>query len=259
MSFLSTPDFRVHYEISGAHDAPVIVFSNSLGTELAMWNSQASAFAEHFRVLRFDGRGQGTSNVPPGPYSIEMLAQDVIDVMDTLSIGRASFCGLSMGGMVGLTLGRKHAPRFHKLVLCNTAPKIGTAESWNSRIEAVRNGGMAAIVPAVLERWFTPAFREGTNPAVEATQQMLLNASPDGYIACCEAVRDMDQRETVSKIHVPTLIVAGASDPVTPPAEGKWLAEHIAGAQYLELPAAHLSNVEAGAQFNTGVLEFLRA
>jgi 3-oxoadipate enol-lactonase len=259
MPFLSTPTLRVHYEISGPSDAPVIVFSNSLGTELTMWNPQASAFAEHFRVLRFDGRGQGGSSVPPGPYSIEMLAQDVIDVMDGLSIGRACFCGLSMGGMVGMMLGRRHAPRFHKLVLCSTSPKIGTAESWNSRIEAVRSEGMAGIVPSVLERWFTSAFRDAANPAVANTRQMLLNARPEGYIACCEAVRDMDQRETVSQIHLPTLIVAGADDPVTPPADGKWLAEHIAGARYLELPAAHLSNVEAAAQFNTEVLQFLRA
>jgi len=224
-----------------------------------MWNPQVDEFKRDFRILRYDTRGQRGSSVTPGPYSMDLLAEDVIVLLDLLKVQRVSFCGLSMGGMIGMALALHHPERLHKLVLCNTSPKIGTMESWNARIEAVNKGGMKAVVEAVLERWFTPAFRAGGHPAVEATHQMLMETPPTGYVACCAAVRDMDQRQAISSIRVPTLVVCGSSDPVTPPAEGRFLAQQIAGAEYVELSAAHLSNVEAAALFNEAVGRFLRA
>lgn len=224
-----------------------------------MWEGQVSHFNQHFRILRYDGRGQKDSSVTPGPYSIDLLAQDVIDLLDALHIQQASFCGLSMGGMIGMRLGQKFPERFQKLVLCNTSPKIGTLESWNARIETVNKCGMAAVVDGVLERWFTPGFRAKGGVQVNATRQMLLESPAEGYVACCAAVRDMDQRDALSQIHVPTLVVAGASDPVTPPADGRFVAEQIPNAKYVEVPAAHLSSVEAAQSFNEAVEQFLRA
>jgi 3-oxoadipate enol-lactonase len=259
MAFLETRTARFRYEMTGPAEAPVLVFSNSLGTDLRMWDGQIDAFKKHFQVLRYDARGQRDSSITPGPYSIELLAQDVVDLLDGLHVQKASFCGLSMGGMVGMTLAQKFPQRLHKVVLCNTSPKIGTLESWNARIETVNAGGMQAVADGILERWFTSTFRITRRAELEVTRRMLLESPPNGYVACSAAVRDMDQRESISAIRVPTLVISGASDPVTPPADGRFVASQIADAQYVELPAAHLSNVEAADLFNEAVERFLRA
>lgn len=259
MPFIETESARFRYELAGPSGAPVLVFSNSLGTDLRMWDGQLSVFKQHFQVLRYDARGQKDSSVTPGPYSIELLAQDVVNLLDGLRIEKASFCGLSMGGMVGMMLAQRFPQRLHKAVLCNTSPKIGTLESWNTRIETVRAGGMEAVADGILERWYTAGFRSSHRSEVDATREMLLESPAKGYVACCAAVRDMDQRETVSAIRVPTLVISGTSDPVTPPADGRFVASQIAGAQFVELPAAHLSNVEAAGLFNQAVEHFLRA
>jgi 3-oxoadipate enol-lactonase len=222
-----------------------------------MWDAQTPAFSQHFRVLRYDTRGHGLSSIPPGPYSLQELAQDVLELLDHIKIPAASFCGLSLGGMTGLWLAR-HAPtRIQKLVACSTAAKLGTPEIWNARINAVRGGGMKAVVPGVLERWFTPAFHASSPETVQTTRQMLETASVKGYAACCAAVRDMDLREDLSSIGVPTLIATATADPVTTPVDGHFLADHIPGARYLELPGAHLFNVESSAEFTAEVLRFL--
>ena len=161
MAFIETKTARFQYELSGRSDAPVLVFSNSLGTDLRMWAAQAEYFKQSFNVLRYNARGQMGSSLTAGPYSIELLAQDVVDLLDGLRIPKASFCGLSMGGMVGMMLGQRFPQRLHKIVLANTSPKIGTLESWNARIEAVNANGMKAVADAILERWFTPGFRSG--------------------------------------------------------------------------------------------------
>jgi 3-oxoadipate enol-lactonase len=180
-------------------------------------------------------------------------------LLDDLGIEHCCFCGLSMGGMIGQWLGVNAPERLTGLVLCNTAAKIGTNESWNTRIELVLNGGVEAAVPLVLERWFTPAFQESAPEVLARTRKMLVSTPAEGYIANCAAIRDMDQRETVRGIAVNTLVIAGSEDRVTPPSEGRYLADTIAGASYIELPAAHLSNVEAPDKFNSAVLEFLVA
>ncbi|MDQ2642394.1 MAG: 3-oxoadipate enol-lactonase [Myxococcota bacterium] len=245
------------YRIDGPDGAPVLLLSNSLGSTAAMWDSQVPALSSRFRVLRYDLRGHGASPLSPEPFDIGALGGDVLELLGELRLERVHFCGLSLGGMIGLWLGA-HAPsRLDKLVLCNTAPKLGPAEIWNSRIEAVRQRGMAAIVTAVIERWFSSGFRDRNPAEVERARQMLLANDADGYAAACAAIRDMDQRADVLEIRVPTLIVAGRYDAATPPSESRWLAERIFGARLLELDAAHLSNVEAGPRFTASLLDFL--
>jgi 3-oxoadipate enol-lactonase len=257
MAFAELLGVRIHYEWSGAENAPVLVFCNSLGTTLEMWEPQMAAFAKHFRVLRYDSRGHGLSSAPPGPYTVEQLADDVVHLLDALKLERVLFCGLSIGGMTGMRLGTVTANRFDKIVLCNTAAKIGTAETWNARIAAVQQGGMKAVASAVIERWLTVQHR-ATHPSETARGvAMLENANPEGYVASCAAVRDMDQRETIKGIRLPTLVLSGTQDAVTPLAEGRFLAERIPGARFTEVNAAHLSNWEAAEEFNREVMNFL--
>jgi 3-oxoadipate enol-lactonase len=257
MAFLEQAAGRIYYEVSGPGTAPALTFSNSLGTDLAMWDLQATHLSRSFRVLRYDGRGHGRSSIIPGPYSIEGLAQDVLSVLDASGIDRTDFCGLSLGGLIGMWLAG-HAPtRLGKLVLSNTAPKIGSAEQWNARIAAVRKGGMPAIVDAVLERWYTADFRLGSPAAIEATRKSLLQTSTEGYVSSCAALRDADLRQAISTIQVPTLIIAGIYDPATTTADGRFMADRIRGSTYVELPAAHLSNIEACDAFTMELAKFL--
>lgn len=259
MPFLELAGARTHYRLEGPASAPVIVFSNSLGTNFSMWDAQALALSARFRVLRYDTRGHGQSSVTPGPFSITQLGRDVVQLLDSLQIERAHFCGLSMGGMIGMWLGVYAANRLNRLVLSNTAAKIGTPEIWNARIDAVRQGGMAAIAEAIIQRWFTPAFIAAAPEKIEQTHRMILSTPPDGYAANCAAIRDMDQRQTISHIAAPTLVIAGSQDPVTTPADARFIAQRIAGAQTVELDAAHLSNIEAAAGFTEVLSQFLAA
>jgi 3-oxoadipate enol-lactonase len=257
MAFAELPGVRIHYEWDGVENAPVLVFCNSLGTTLEMWDPQMAAFENHFRVLRYDSRGHGMSSVPQGPYTVAQLANDVLHLLDALRLERVLFCGLSIGGMTGMRLGTVTANRFDKIVLCNTAAKIGTAETWNKRITAVQQGGMKAVANSVIERWLTADYRAMHPVETARGIAMLENANPEGYVASCAAVRDMDQRETITGIRVPTLVLSGTNDAVTPPAEGRFIAERIPGARFMEVKAAHLSNWEAAEELNREVMNFL--
>ncbi|MBY8945718.1 3-oxoadipate enol-lactonase [Pseudomonas sp. SH10-3B] len=262
MAFVQLAEGELHYQLDGPVDAPVLVLSNSLGTDLHMWDIQIPAFIEHFRVLRFDTRGHGKSLVTEGPYSIEQLGHDVIALLDALDIQRAHFCGLSMGGLIGQWLGINAAERLHRLVLCNTAAKIGTPEIWNPRIEMVLRDGAAAMVAlrdASIARWFTADFAAANPHQARQITDMLAATSPPGYAANCAAVRDADFRQQVSKIKAPTLVIAGTEDAVTPPAGSHFIQQHVQGAEYAEFYAAHLSNVQAGAAFSDRVIKFLLA
>lgn len=259
MPFAKLRDVQIHYDLTGAEHAPVLVFSNSLGTNLRMWDPQVEPFTEHFRILRYDTRGHGQSGVTTGPYTIDQLSWDVVHLLDELHLDHVYFCGLSMGGMIGMFLGANAPKRFRKLVLCNTAAKIGTADTWNARIQAVQNGGMKAVAGAVIERWLTPNYRLAHPAETQATLAMLEAANPQGYVACCAAVRDMDQRSTLASIRVPCLVLTGTHDLATTPADARYLAEAIPGAEYAEVAAAHLSNIEARDEFNRQVLQFLLA
>jgi 3-oxoadipate enol-lactonase len=259
MPIIKSGKARIHYELEGQSGSSVLVFSNSLGTNYSMWDPQAREFRRKLRVLRYDTRGCGQSSLTPGPYSIEQLAKDVLALLDALDFDRVHFCGLSMGGMIGMWLGVSAPERLNKLVLCNTAARIGTPDTWNARIDTVQKSGMKSIAPAVVERWFSPAFHQNAPATISSTQKMIEESNPDGYSACCAAVRDFDFREQVSRIRVPALVVAGALDPATPPADGRFLAHQIPGARYVELNAAHLSNIEDQDRFNNEVAAFLNS
>lgn len=249
----------LHYRLDGPEDAPVLVLSNSLGTDLAMWEPQMPVLGQRFRVLRYDTRGHGLSGLPPAPYQVDRLGRDVLALLDGLGIATADFCGLSMGGMTGMWLG-VHAPeRFRRIVLCNTAAKIGTAEVWNARIAAVRQGGMAAIRDGVIQRWFTAPFIVAKPEAVEKIAAMLGATAPEGYCAACAAVRDMDQRNEIAAISRPVLVIAGREDLATPAQDGRFVADTIPAARYVELPAAHLSNIECEQAFTMALVDFLAA
>lgn len=257
MPIAQLTDIHLHYQFEGPENAPVILFSNSLGATLPIWDPQIPALSKNFRILRYDTRGNGQSSVTPGPYSIEQLANDVLALLDFLHLDRINFCGLSMGGATGQWLGA-HAPqRLHKLILANTTAKFGSPDPWNARIATVQKSGMRAVVPTVLERWFTQSFREKNPAAIEPAQRMLENAHVEGYIANCAAVRDFDSRAYLPTIKIPTLVIAGTHDPSTTPAEARHLAQQIPSAQYLELPTAHISNIEAATQFNAALTTFL--
>src|SRR5487761_2404498 len=199
---------RLHYRIDGDAAAPPLVLANSLGAALVRWEPQMALLAARFRVIRYDTRGHGESEVTPGPCTIAILGADVAALLDALAIPRAHFCGLSMGGMTGMWLGVNAPERIDRLVLANTAAKIGTADLWNARIDAIRKGGMAAVASAVLARWFTPALLEQPTPMVTRLRASFARTSADGYVACCAAVRDMDQRSALPRIQVPTLVIA---------------------------------------------------
>lgn len=256
-TFAAIDGARIRYRLDGPIGAPFLMLSNSLGTNLDMWEPQLPALSRRLRVLRYDSRGHGLSEVTPGPYDIDRLARDVVGLLDELRIERTDFCGLSLGGMVGMWLG-VHAPqRLGRLVLCNTAPRIGSAERWNTRIDAVNKGGVPAIADALLELWLTRRFRDAFPEQAERMRAMLVATPAAGYVASCAAVRDMDQWTGLSRIASLTLIVAGTHDVVTPPAEGRRMAELIAGSKLVELDAAHISNVEAPERFAAEVLAFL--
>ena len=262
MAFVQLAEGEQHYQLDWPVEAPVLVLSNSLGTDLHMWDIQVPAFTRHFRVLRLDTRGHGKSLVTPGPYSIEQLGRDVIALLDALGIARAHFCGLSMGGLIGQWLGINAGQRLHRLVVCNTAAKIGTPEVWNPRIETVLRDGAAAMTAlrdASIARWFTADFAAANPHQAKLITDMLAATSPEGYAANCAAVRDADLRDQLALIKVPTLVIAGTEDAVTPPAGGHFIQNHVQGAEYAEFYAAHLSNVQAGAAFSDRVLDFLLA
>ena len=259
MAFTEVKEGRIHYELTGPSQAPVLALSNSLGTNFSMWDPQISALNQKWRVLRYDTRGHGQSAVTPGPYSMSLLGRDVLELLSTLNIQKFAFCGLSLGGMIGMWVA-VHAPeRLLKLVLCSTAAKIGTAETWNARIETVRKGGMKSIATATMERWFSARFRTQRPETVERVKTMVEGANPEGYVACCGALRDCDLRESVSGIRTPTLVVSATHDPATPPSDGRFLSDHIRGARYSELDAAHLSNIEQPAKFTADLVNFLSA
>jgi 3-oxoadipate enol-lactonase len=257
MPFLECGDLRVHYALSGPANAPVVMLSNSLGTTLRLWEPQIPTLESAFRVLRYDTRGHGQTTVTPAPYTIEQLASDAVAVLDALGLERVHFCGLSLGGMIGIRLGIHARERLDRLALCNTAARIGTTESWNTRIEQVRSGGVRNIAPLVLERSYTAEFRQRSPDVAAWTQRMLEETPLEGYAGCCAAIRDADLREDVSGISTPTLVIAGAQDTATSAADARFLAGSIRGACYAELPAAHLSSVEVAAEFTARLTGFL--
>ena len=247
----------IFYEFDTPSERPVVMLANSLGTTLEMWDSQVAALSGRYRLLRYDSRGHGRSGSPAGPYTIKRLGRDAVALLDALELDRVRFCGLSKGGMVGLWLGANAGDRLERLVIANSSAHVANPEVWDQRIATVRERGMAAIVPGVIDRWFTPRFQSGSPEAVERIARMLRGCPPDGYVACCAAVRDMDQRAHVAGIRAPTLVIGGTHDLATPMDHARLIASTVPGAKLVELDAAHLSNVERAPEFNRHLLDFL--
>lgn len=257
MPFMDVDDVRLHYRTEGDPARPCIVLSNSLGTDLSMWDAQAAALAGGFHVLRYDARGHGRSARGSAPVTLERLGRDVIGLLDALAIPRAHFCGISMGGVTGQWLGIYHAPRLVKLVLANTAARIGTAEGWMARADQVRRAGMDGIADGAAVRWFTPDFAAREQHIVARMIGRLREQGRDGYAACCDALAQADLRADAGSLSVPALVIAGAHDPVTTVGDGAWLAEMLPHAELAVVPASHLSNIEAEAAFTAALRGFL--
>jgi 3-oxoadipate enol-lactonase / 4-carboxymuconolactone decarboxylase len=248
---------EVHHLLQGPEDAPVLMLSNSLGTTLRMWDKQAPKLLTRFRLLRYDHRGHGGSPVPPGPYKIEDLGRDVLVLLEQLGIERVSFCGLSLGGIVGMWLAGEAPERIDRLVLCCTSVRFAP-DTFGSRARTVREHGVAEIADAVLERWFTPAFRASQRDVVEWAKHMLLDTPAEGYAGCCEAVRDAELSGRLGDIRAPTLVIAGADDPAAPPEQAELICESIPEARLVVLEqAAHLANVEQSKALTQALLDHL--
>jgi 3-oxoadipate enol-lactonase len=236
---------ELHHIFAGPPGAQVVALSNSLGTTLEMWEPQAGPLARDHRVLRYDLRGHGRSPVPEAPYSIADMGRDLLGLLDRNGVQRASLCGVSLGGMVSMWVAA-HAPkRVDRLVLCSTSAIMGPPESWTQRAALVRREGVGAVADTVVARWFTPAFA-AAEPGVVAGIRAQLTASPaEGYAACCEAIREMDQRPDLPAIAAPTLVIAAERDPSTPPSHARTIAGLIPGARLEVLDrGAHLVTVE---------------
>ena len=259
MPFITANQTRIFYRLEGKDGLPVIVLSHSIGTDHEMWAPQVPDVTEYFQVLRYDTRGHGASDSPSGEYSIEQLGRDALALVDALKIHKFAFCGLSMGGAIGQWL-VLHAPeRVTQLILANTSPRFGTPDHWNSRIQAVRQGGMAAISEMALGRFFSPEFLARSKPEVSSIRSVLLGTASEGYTGCCAALRDFDSTPELWKIKTPTLVITGENDVSTPlTGNADALLRNIASARLVHLPAAHLSNLEAQKSFTAELLGFLQ-
>jgi 3-oxoadipate enol-lactonase len=256
MPVIQSGSCPINVQIDGSESMPALIMSNSLGTNLGMWDPQVAALSRHFRLIRYDRRGHGKSGVSAPPYTMEQLGRDVLAIMDGLGIRKANWCGLSMGGMVGQWLGANAPERFDRLVLCNTSSYYADKAAWADRINAVKTGGIAAVAAGVANRWFTPGFI-AREPAQVARLTDMVRATPfDGYLGCCEAVRDMDHRALLPKISAPTLIIAGKHDIATTVADAEFIRGKIPHAKLVVLDAAHISNVEQADTFSREVLGF---
>ncbi|MET0321160.1 MAG: 3-oxoadipate enol-lactonase [Duganella sp.] len=259
MNIMQCNGAALRYQIDGKPGRPWLLFANSLGTDLHMWDAQAQWFGAHYRVLRYDTRGHGGSSAPAGPCTLDQLGADALALLDALAIDRAHVCGLSMGGMVAQWLA-VHAPqRVATLTLANTAPRIGTAHGWRDRAAQVRAAGMDGVADGAAARWFTPAWTAHNPHTARALVQGLRGADAEGYAACCEALAMADLTAAIAVIAAPTLIVAGRHDAVTTVADAEAMAQAIAGARVVVLDAAHISNIEAEHAFNLALRDFLRA
>jgi 3-oxoadipate enol-lactonase len=251
---------QMNYELSGIKQAPVVVLSHSLACSMVMWRPQLEMLESRFRVLRYDTRGHGGTDAPPGSYTLAQLVDDAIGILDGLDIERVHWVGLSMGGMIGQGLALSHPGRLNSLVLADTAAIIpGEAQPvWQERIDVVRNEGLQAVAESTLERWFTPNYLKQKLPEVDQIRQQILATAVVGYIGCSEAIRRLNYLDQLAAIQTPTLVMVGADDTGTPVAASEAMHAHIKGSNLAVIPAAaHLSNIEQAKVFNTHLMEHL--
>ena len=245
---------EVHSVVEGARGGPTVVLANSLGTTSAMWDPQVPTLASGRRVVRYDARGHGRSPVPPGPYTIEQLADDLLALLDRVDVERAHLVGLSLGGMTAMSLAAERPDRVASLSLLCTSARLGPEQMWIDRAHTARTQGMRALAPPVVERWFTARFRAEHPDQAAAMQKMVESIPAEGYAGACDAIQHMDLRERLPSITAPTLVIAGAEDPVTPPEHGRLIADSIPGSRFEVIDgAAHLANIEDPARV-TGLL-----
>ena len=256
MPFVSSFDnCRLFYRVEGPKDAPVVILSNSLGTDHMMWQPQAQALNGQFRVVRYDQRGHGASDAFHNAYTLGQLGRDVLAIADQLQLDRFCFCGLSMGGLTGQWLGVNAADRVERMVLADTAAHFPPAEMWQERIDTVNSSGMAALSSLTLERFFTKRFHQAQPAIISQFRHVFEHMDPAGYLGCCAALRDADMREELRQITASTLVISGEHDPSTPPERGEFICAEIAGAEHLVLDAAHISNIEQSAAFSQALID----
>ena len=258
MSIANINGETFNIRIDGPEDAPALLLSNSLSSDLSMWDDQMPLWSRHFRVIRYDARGHGQSVVSPGPYTIDQLGGDAVAVLDHLGIARAHFCGLSMGGMVGMWLLTHARDRLNRTVLSNTSAYMGPRALWEGRIALARSGGMEVTVEPTVTRWFPAAFHDRAPQTIERMRAMIRRVPLEGYIGSCEAIREMDQRASIGSVEAPVMIIIGSKDPATTPEAGEFIHAAIKGSTTTYLDAAHISNVEQPEAYGAAVTAFLR-
>ena len=251
---------NINYEIYGREEGDIVMFSHSLGTSLLMWDPQIKALRDRYKILCFDTRGHGDSDVPEGAYTLEELADDAVRLLDVLGIERVHWVGLSMGGMIGQAVALNYPERLKSLILCDTAAKVNEEDQpvWQERIDAVLKDGMKALLQPTLERWFTKPFLEKDPPVVELIRKLFLSTPVKGFVGCAEAIRKLNYLDRLSEIRLPTLIMVGEQDMGTPVEVSKEMHNRIVGSELVIIPsAAHLSNLEQPERFNIALLDFL--
>jgi 3-oxoadipate enol-lactonase len=262
MPFIRAGDITVHYLIEGPENAPVVMLSNSLGTSLAVWDAQAAALRQKYRVVRYDTRGHGLTDVTPvgtSGYTMDQLADDAAALIKVLGLKRVHFCGLSIGGMLGQRLAAKAPELLASLILCDTAPYMNP-HVWDERIAAIRQGGIEVTAEATMDRWFTKRFHQAQPDAVKGIRNMLVRTPAEGYIGCAYAIRNMDLRADDARIIAPTLIVVGEEDPATTVSAAREMNTAIKGSKLVIIPqSAHIVTLEQPAALNRALGEFLAA
>lgn len=257
MQNIQLKNFKCHYKYQDFGHDQTLVLSNSLGANLSMWDDNVDEIARYFNVLRYDKRGHGKSSIHQEKLTIAELGEDVVELVDALKLENVFFCGLSIGGLTGQWLGIHRADRFKKIIIANTAAKIGTIEGWETRIKQVTDFGLESILEGTAMRWFTPEYREKNPEKVEQILNDFKANSLQGYTACCHAVGTADFSEDLHKIEIPMLIIAGEKDEVTTVEDGQFIQENAKNAQLITFDAAHLSNMEHPQEFSKQIIQFL--
>lgn len=260
MAFIRAGDITVHYLLEGPENAPVVMFSNSLGTSLSIWDAQAAALRDKYRVLRYDTRGHGLTDAPAAGdtgYTMERLAEDAAALIKALGLKRVHLCGLSIGGMLGQKLAAKSPELLSSLILCDTAAYMNP-DVWDERIAAIRKGGIEVVAAGTMQRWFTPRFHEQQPDALQGIRNMLVRTPVEGYVGCAYAIRNMNLRADDARIVCPTLIIVGEDDPATPVAAARELNATIKGSKLVIIPqAAHIVTIEQPAAVSRAIGDFL--
>jgi 3-oxoadipate enol-lactonase len=260
MAFVRVNDIVIHYEVRGRQDGPTVAFANSLGTDFRIWDPVTRLLEDDFRIVLYDKRGHGLSEGPPPPYAMTDHVEDLAALLAHLGIGRTAVVGLSIGGMIAQGLAALHPELVSALVLCDTAHKIGTEQSWNARIEAVRNRGIGSIADAVMKVWFTEGYRRPDNPDLIGCKLMLSRQDIEGYVGSCTALRDCDLTESTRALKLPVLVVVGEEDGSTPPDLVRSMAELIEGARFeIVKGAAHIPCIEQPAETARLIKDFLKS